>query len=299
MLLPPDHDVRLACARRSLEGLSVGDAFGEQFFVDPEVAMRRIEARVAPDRPGSWWWTDDTAMAISIVNVLAQLGTLDVDALAAAFTRRYHLQPDRGYGAGAHRLFSEVVSGTPWRTAAAQLFRGMGSFGNGGAMRAAPIGAYFYDDLDRVVAEASRSSEPTHSHPEGRAGAIAVAVAAALAQQIADGTRAGDGAAMVDEVRRHTPHGYVHDAIIEAQSLLHLADPRSAAKVLGNGSGVSAPDTVPFCLWAIAHSSPRRLRAGAVDDSHRARRQGHHLRHRRRRGGAFGADHPGKLGCCA
>lgn len=28
-----------------------------------------------------------------------------------------------------------------------------------------------------------------------------------------------------------------------------------AAKALGNGSGVTAPDTVPLCLWVVAHRS--------------------------------------------
>jgi ADP-ribosylglycohydrolase len=252
MTLPPDHDARLALARRSLEGLSVGDAFGEQFFVDVALAAHRIQTRTAPGRPGSWWWTDDTAMAISVVDVLAELGTIDVDALAAAFAARYRLEPARGYGGGAHQLFGEVLAGKAWRDAAGQLFEGMGSFGNGGAMRVAPLGAYFHDDLDRVVVEASRSAEPTHHHPEGRAGAVAIAVAAALAQQIAGGTRPRDGAALIAEVRRSTPRGQVRDGIGEAEKLLHLEDARSAARVLGNGSSVSAQDTVPFCLWAIA-----------------------------------------------
>jgi ADP-ribosylglycohydrolase len=252
MALPDDHAARVARARRSLEGLSVGDAFGEQFFVDTKLALGRIAERSAPARTGSWWWTDDTAMAISIVDVLELHGTLDVDVLADAFARRYAHEPDRGYGGGAHKLFQQVMLGTPWRHAAAQLFHGEGSFGNGGAMRAAPIGAYFHDDLDRVVEEASRSAEPTHRHPEGRAGAIAVAVAAALAQQIEAGARPRDGAALVAEVRRRTPVGYLRDAIAEVEALLEVDDPRKVAKVVGNGSAVSAPDTVPFCLWAIA-----------------------------------------------
>ena len=61
-----------------------------------------------------------------------------------------------------------------------RLFGGEGSFGNGAAMRVAPLGAYFADELDAVVEQASFSAEVTHSHPEGIAGAIAVAVAAAL-----------------------------------------------------------------------------------------------------------------------
>jgi ADP-ribosylglycohydrolase len=136
--------------------------------------------------------------------------------------------------------------------AAEQLFDGMGSFGNGGAMRAAPVGAYFHDDLDRVVAEAKASAEPTHQHPEGRAGAVAVAVAAAVAQLIADGARPRDGGLLVEEVARRTPRGQVRDGVLQAQAVLHLDDPRSVSRRLGNGSAVSAADTVPFCLWAIA-----------------------------------------------
>lgn len=56
----------------------------------------------------------------------------------------------------------------------------MGSMGNGAAMRVAPIGAYFADDLDKVLSHARASAEVTHGHREGIAGAMATAVASAL-----------------------------------------------------------------------------------------------------------------------
>ena len=56
--LPPDHAARLARARLSLDGLSVGDAFCAQFFVG-HVYQRHFAARSSP--PGPWGWTDDTA----------------------------------------------------------------------------------------------------------------------------------------------------------------------------------------------------------------------------------------------
>jgi ADP-ribosylglycohydrolase len=43
------------------------------------------------------------------------------------------------------------------------------------------VGGYFADDMGRLVAEAAASSEVTHAHPDGIAGAVAVAVAAAWA----------------------------------------------------------------------------------------------------------------------
>jgi hypothetical protein len=44
-------DSRLARARESLEGLSIGDAFGEQFFIDSRLALTLIEERALPAPP--------------------------------------------------------------------------------------------------------------------------------------------------------------------------------------------------------------------------------------------------------
>jgi hypothetical protein len=54
----------------SLEGLATGDAFGEQFFLGPDEARRRIATRSLGDGP--WAWTDDTTMALVLVAVLAR-----------------------------------------------------------------------------------------------------------------------------------------------------------------------------------------------------------------------------------
>jgi len=115
-------------------------------------------------------------------------------------------------------------------------------------MRVAPLGAYFADDLDRTVVEATRSAEVTHAHPEGIAGAIAVSIAAAIA--------ARDGARGVDLLRAvcdHVPRGYTRDGIEEAIGVDASETSVRAAATLGNGSGVTAADTVPFCLWIVAH----------------------------------------------
>ena len=61
----PNHLTR---AIDSLQGLSCGDAFGERFFLHPEVAQSLIAQRAIPSNP--WRYTDDTAMAISIVEAL-------------------------------------------------------------------------------------------------------------------------------------------------------------------------------------------------------------------------------------
>jgi ADP-ribosylglycohydrolase len=49
-------------------------------------------------------------------------------------------------------------------------------------MRVSPIGLAF-DTMDRVLAEAERSAEVSHNHPEGIKGAQAMALAVFLARQ--------------------------------------------------------------------------------------------------------------------
>ena len=248
MALRPDHDARLDRARLALDGLSLGDAFGERFFVrDPEPL---IEQRALPAAP--WHYTDDTVMALSIVEVLAEAGRIDQDALARGFARRYAAAPHRGYGGGAHHLLREICLGASWRDASPALFDGMGSLGNGGAMRAAPIGGYFADEIEAVVAEARASAEVTHAHPEGQAGAIAAALAAAYAWRHRDDARAARGRALLEHVLKHMPHGETAAGVAQALGLPEGCSVRLAASALGTGSRVTSMDTVPFALWCAA-----------------------------------------------
>ena len=164
---------RLGRALLSLEGLSVGDAFGGKFFAPPG------PGRAVP--PPVWRYSDDTEMALAIVEILEIHGRIDREKLARSFARRYEADPYRGYGLSVRRVLEGIAGGNPWQESTRLVYDGSGSMGNGGAMRVAPLGAYFADDLDEVVAQARASAEVTHAHPEGQAGAIATAVAAAWA----------------------------------------------------------------------------------------------------------------------
>lgn len=252
MTLPPDHDLRLARALRSLDGLSVGDAMGECFFVAESVVAQLVEQRAIPASP--WTYTDDTAMALSIVEVLSTHGQIEPDALAAAFARRYAAEPRRGYGGGAHDLLTSLTQGTPWTEAAPALFGGQGSFGNGGAMRAAPLGAYFAgDDPAVIVEQARRSGVVTHAHPDGQAGAIAIALAAAHVTTHHAAPADAMGEPLFRFVLDHTPDSATRDGIARARDI-HLsgASLLHGAEVLGTGYRVSSADTVPFCLLCVA-----------------------------------------------
>jgi len=232
-----EHFERLTAARLALEGLSVGDALGNQ----------ALQAQA-----DAWWdYTDDTEMAIAIVEVLAAYGRIDQDALAAAFAARFAADPERrGYGAVAYWILHQFVAGQPWQPVSRQVYSGRGSMGNGGAMRVAPVGAYFSPDLDQVAVAARLSAEVTHAHPEGQAGAIATAVAAACAytRRQADPTAMLSVSDMITHVLALTPPGRTRDGLAAAAALTS-GDPEIAARELGDGSDVTAPDTVPYALW--------------------------------------------------
>jgi ADP-ribosylglycohydrolase len=235
-------DDPFARATASLYGLAVGDALGSQFFVPDN--RQALTDRVLP--PGPWQWTDDTEMACSVFRILADHGAVDQDALALSFATHHDF--DRGYGPATGRMLRLVREGGDWRVLAAELFDGRGSWGNGAAMRVAPLGAWFADDVGEAARQAELSARVTHMHPEAVAGAVAIAVAAARA---ASEPEPSPGR-FLDRVMDHTPPSMVRDGIAAARRLLTISDSVLAAHTLGNGRNVSAQDTVPFTLWSAA-----------------------------------------------
>ncbi|WP_218021682.1 ADP-ribosylglycohydrolase family protein [Nocardia harenae] len=228
----------------SLDGLAVGDALGAQFFV-PGTSFDELRAGRPPAPP--WEWTDDTEMACSVVTELRARGEIDRDALAAAFAER--CEPYRGYGAGSVVVLHRIRDGVPWAVAAGEAFDGRGSWGNGAAMRVAPLGAYFAGEPDRAAAQGALSAEVTHRHPEAIAGAMAVAVAASHAAA----SRGKDCPAteLLQVVEPYLIDGGTAAGVRRAQTLLGRSV-AEAAYELGNGAQVSAQDTVPFTLWTAA-----------------------------------------------
>lgn len=246
--LPPDHDARMARARLSLEGLSIGDAFGQRFFF-PQF-NENLRLRTLP--PPTWYWTDDTAMALSIVDEIDDNGTIDQESLATRFGKRFQQDSARGYGGMAVRILESIAAGKHWSEVSPKVFDGSGSMGNGGAMRIAPLGAYFANDLKRCADEAMRSAEVTHAHPEGQAGSVAVAVAASVVASMREQPTFEVGQELFKQVLALTPDGMTRSEILMAATLPLDENPLDAARQLGNGSRVIAPDTVPFCLWSAA-----------------------------------------------
>ncbi|MCP2323812.1 ADP-ribosylglycohydrolase [Hamadaea flava] len=228
----------------SLQGLALGDAFGQTWF-RPEGDVTAMLAQRRPQR-GPWPWTDDTAMAIVLLRLLLDKGQVDQDELAQRFASSYQSDPYRQYGPSMHGVLREIFEGESWAEVTGRQFDGMGSWGNGAAMRVAPLGAWFAQDMTLVVEQATLSAQVTHAHPEAVAGAVAVAVAAALA------VRGVSGPSLLKSVLARTPDGEVAARLRRIEDAPFSLHPQWIASTVGSGWQVSAPDTVPFAIWCAA-----------------------------------------------
>lgn len=247
------NDPRLQRAQLSLEGLAVGDAFGVRFFsFSPDRYYRYFEDRQLPEAAdGFWRFTDDTQMALSLIEVLLHDERIDQDHLVESFAAHY--DPSRGYGAGMHSLLREVGAGQrPWRELARSQFGGQGSYGNGAAMRVTPLGAFFADTMDLLVKQARLSAEVTHTHIEAIAGAITVAAAAALAWHARQADQRPTRAEFIEQLLSFVPESDVRSKLRYARDISPNTSAEAAASMLGSGYQISAQDTVPYVIWCAS-----------------------------------------------
>ncbi len=159
-------------------GLALGDALGAPF----EGAGLTDAGQVwtAAGHSSHLRYTDDTHMAIGVAESLISCKGFDGRHMTERFINNFDHEPWRGYGPGPPRIFMKIKTGAAWDRAAEDIYPG-GSFGNGSAMRVAPIGLFFYRDFARLIEAARLQSMITHAHPLGQEGACLQALAVALA----------------------------------------------------------------------------------------------------------------------
>ena len=162
----------------SLLGVAIGDAIGASWEGRRMAARHEIESVARISYPLRY--TDDTHMTIGVAESLVECGGFDGEHMAGRFIDNYLAEPWRGYGPGPPRVFELIRSGEAWDKAAINLYRG-GSFGNGSAMRIAPVGLLCWNDYARLKEVAYQVSLITHSHILGMEGAALQAMAVALA----------------------------------------------------------------------------------------------------------------------
>jgi poly(ADP-ribose) glycohydrolase ARH3 len=250
--------------RGCLLGAMVGDVAGAVVEAEtPAFIARRyrsvddmLAAGEVEEFTGPAWrvgrYTDDTQMTLCVAEWLAAGEVGAPQQLLARFSDAHERW--RRYGPGTESilaLYREYPA--EWRSLATSMFP-HGSYGNGSAMRVAPVGLAYFDDVAKLSDVAVASSRVTHSHPLALQGATlqALAVATAVRQGVASSAvylevlRAALApfADLLQDVSRFS--GAV-DAI--EQGLARGAPCAEMAGVLG--TGVDVFEAVPMAIYCF------------------------------------------------
>ena len=224
-------------------GCAVGDALGASL----EGTSLRSTLKIR-DLDFDGKWTDDTHMMIGVAESLIANKGFNGEHMAWTFIKNWEREPWRGYGPGPPRVFRMIRSGIAWNEAAKRLYGGMGSFGNGAAMRVAPIGLLYYDDEGKLRETAYRSAEITHTHTLGREGAALQAYAVALALKI--NREHFNPLAFMDRLIAFTRVPAYKSKLKIAKVLLDSNDRLEIIRKLGNY--VEALNSVPTAIYSFA-----------------------------------------------
>ncbi len=169
-------------------GQAVGDALG--FIAEghsPDSCKAYIDQVLAEDteyqfKRGPYplgQYSDDTQLArelmISIVQNQAFKPQDYADRIASIFAENRIV----GWGLATRESAERLIAGVYWQESGEPF----PSAGNGSAMRAAPIGLFYYDNPDKMIEAAKNQSIITHSDPRCCAGSVTIAGATALAFQ--------------------------------------------------------------------------------------------------------------------
>jgi poly(ADP-ribose) glycohydrolase ARH3 len=249
MSIPMANSLEDRCVG-SLLGVACGDILGSAVEGWPAQRIRSQYGEVRDFGTSSacaGCYTDDTQMTLALAASLAECGRMDAAHVSAKYAE--YFEAWRGYGGTACGVMRALQDGADYRATARVAFP-QGSFGNGGAMRIAPVGLVYRnapdDVLYRAVVDALLC---THVHPEAVDGAFVQAKAVALLAIQPDPRRLdrqwllrevykGARSAVLQEKLEWLAEGMAHDA----------SDAEVIARV---GNGIRASQAVPAAFWAF------------------------------------------------
>jgi len=184
-------------------GSAAGDALGAGYeFTNPapdqEIAM--VGGGGFGWAPGEW--TDDTQMAVSILDVIAT-GSSDLDAIASNFLAWYSAGPaDVGIQTSSV-LGSAALPEDLAGAAAAFMDANPKSAGNGALMRTAPVALAALDDRTEIARLTGSIASLTHAHSDSVAACVLWSLAIQQAITTDDPDQAFDWEAAVRNGLQH------------------------------------------------------------------------------------------------
>jgi len=203
--------------------------------------------------PGQY--SDDGQMSIMVTESLLENKGFDPDDLSSRYVDWIVSGRARGYGKTTLLAIQNLLNGVHWSESGVP-----GSYGNGTAMRAAPFGIYFRNDLSLLVDVCKIDSAITHASEEAEAGSIAIAMTAAYAVN-------NDTENLIDKLWQVLPDSKVKSIIYSLSSLVDSPYilPSQALRVLGTKADVRM--TVPAAIYLFMKHNNYH---DAVDDAIRA-----------------------------
>jgi poly(ADP-ribose) glycohydrolase ARH3 len=238
--------------RGAILGCFLGDAFGSGFEgMDPGRVRFHI-GNLSKKLVRSY--TDDTDMTLALAESIIQCGQIDPEDIAKQFS--LHCDLTRGYAIGTIKAVQALRAGMKWHQVARIVFES-GSFGNGAAMRASPVGLFYHHDLDGLKEAAIQQANITHIHPLGQCGAVmqACSVGLAVNQTPEEPLKKEQMIVNLREVLWGGPIEYIKalnkiEVMLSQEKRLHA---REVVQSLGNG--VEAHLSVPSaCYIALTYS---------------------------------------------
>lgn len=234
----------------SMLGVALGDSIGEAMFdigeEQSDVDEYLVESFISLIPTLSY--TDDTHMTIGVAESLIACQGFEGAHMAQRFISNYHDEPWRGYASGPPTVFEMIETGESWNKASAHIFPG-GSFGNGAAMRVAPIGLYFWDRHAELTETVYHASRITHAHVLGIEGATLQAMAVALAVN-ENPTQILDKQSFISQLLSFTVQEEFYDKISKFDELLENPDDKKNV-IAQLGHGVEAFNSVPVAIFAF------------------------------------------------
>ena len=245
-------------------GAAIGDIVGAAVEAEsPEYIASKFHSvdeilatESIPEFAGPSWrvgrFTDDTQMMLGVAEWLLEDHSHSPEKLLERFANTF--EPWRRYGSGTEAILRQFPDHRDqWQALSTAMFP-YGSYGNGSAMRVAPIGLVFANDMKKAAEVAIASSRPTHSHPLAYQGAvlqtIAVATAATSAEFLSQNFISPMRTALTrfsDLLQDTSPFVQALDAI--ENGLGKATSCREMSSILG--TGVTAQEAVPMAIYCF------------------------------------------------
>jgi poly(ADP-ribose) glycohydrolase ARH3 len=223
-----------------LTGVAVGDSLGARF--EGAAGVCDGVADLSPR------YTDDTAMTIGVAESLIEHRTFHYWHMTGRLLKLHESEPWRRYGATLTRVFRMMRHGRLGFGMLDREFFPEGSWGNGAAMRVAPVGLLYHDDPRTLRDIAYHCASITHSHELALEGAVLQACSVALA--VLTGPREINPAEYLAALRlitRSPPYQEKMKLIL--QLLKENCGKQDVIDRLGNGP--AAIDSVPTAIYSF------------------------------------------------